>query len=344
MPCHRKIFVSLLAAVAISSGDTGEAVQTSAVLRLRRQTASSERVPPDGRATIARLSMVPAAIPAASVSARVAADAPVAAMRPAAAGALSQRRSFVGARGVRDRRRRATRASTPVVRASLGGSISPDLNFTEEAFTVPLDRVALGAFVSISVRADATPEAAIDALVAVVRVHAPGEVQLQWGLGSENPDGSISRDPWECPPEALMPPARTSSTAGPRARRCAPRSTQPARCTSPSPVARATASPSSSSTRTRAATTTTAPTAPSSSTPTRPPSPPDAPPPPPSRRRARKPTACATYREPRRTPPPRERPNPPVSVPSRTSIASRKTRREKRVVVRLSRNSPRTNA
>ena len=89
MPCHRKIFVSLLAAVAISSGDTGEAVQTSAVLRLRRQTASSERVPPDGRATIARLSMVPAAIPAASVSARVAADAPVAAMRPAAAGALS---------------------------------------------------------------------------------------------------------------------------------------------------------------------------------------------------------------------------------------------------------------
>ena len=205
MLCHRKIFVSLLAAVAISSGDTGEAVQTSAVLRLRRQTASSERVPPDGRATIARLSMVPAAIPAASVSARVAADAPVAAMRPAAAGALSQRRSFVGARGVRDRRRRATRASTPVVRASLGGSISPDLNYTEEAFTVPLDRVAPGAFVSVSVRADATPEAAIDALVAVVRVHAPGEVQLQWGLGSENPDGSISRDPWECPPEALMP-------------------------------------------------------------------------------------------------------------------------------------------
>ena len=149
--------------------------------------------------------MVPAAIPAASVSARVAADAPVAAMRPAAAGALSQRRSFVGARGVRDRRRRATRASTPVVRASLGGSISPDLNYTEEAFTVPLDRVAPGAFVSVSVRADATPEAAIDALVAVVRVHAPGEVQLQWGLGSENPDGSISRDPWECPPEALMP-------------------------------------------------------------------------------------------------------------------------------------------
>ena len=163
-------------------------------------------MPPDGRATIARVSMVPAAIPAASASARVAADARVAAMRPAAAGALSQRRSFVGARGIGGRRRRATRASTPVVRASWGGSISPDLNHTEEAFTVPLDRVAPGAFVSVSVRADATPEAAIDALVAVVRVHAPGEVQLQWGLGSENPDGSISRDPWECPPEALMPP------------------------------------------------------------------------------------------------------------------------------------------
>ena len=342
MPCHRKIFVSLLAAVAISSGDTGEAVQTSAVLRLRRQTASSERVPPDGRATIARLSMVPAAIPAASVSARVAADAPVAAMRPAAAGALSQRRSFVGARGVRDRRRRATRASTPVVRASLGGSISPDLNFTEEAFTVPLDRVALGAFVSISVRADATPEAAIDALVAVVRVHAPGEVQLQWGLGSENPDGSISRDPWECPPEALMPPGSyvVDSWATGSAVRTPldaagevhiPLPSRPGHglafvlfdadkgCYYDDGTDRAFFLDSNASALA-----------------------------------AGRATAAAVEAAPqadrmrhiraKRTPPPRERPNPPVSVPSWTSIASRKTRREKRVVVRLSRNSPRTNA
>ena len=344
MPCHRKIFVSLLAAVAISSGDTGEAVQTSAVLRLRRQTASSERVPPDGRATIARLSMVPAAIPAASVSARVAADAPVAAMRPAAAGALSQRRSFVGARGVRDRRRRATRASTPVVRASLGGSISPDLNYTEEAFTVPLDRVALGAFVSISVRADATPEAAIDALVAVVRVHAPGEVQLQWGLGSENPDGSISRDPWECPPEALMPPRlvrRRQLGHGLGGAHPARRSRRGAHPPPQSPghglafvlfdadkgcyyddgTDRAFFLDSNASALAAGRATAAAVEA--------------------ARAQADR---VRDISRAERTPPPRERPNPPVSVPSWTSIASRKTRREKRVVVRLSRNSPRTNA
>ena len=144
--------------------------------------------------------MVPAAIPAASVSARAARrsrrrDAPRGGRSPLPA-AIVRRRTRV-----RDRRRRATRASTPVVRASRVHLARPELH--GGGLHRPLDRVALGAFVSISVRADATPEAAIDALVAVVRVHAPGEVRSR--AGSENPDGSISCDPWSVS-EALMPP------------------------------------------------------------------------------------------------------------------------------------------
>ena len=109
------------------------------------------------------------------------------------------------ASGPRGSARVARRRPVAATRAGWGESVSPDLNHTEEAFSVPLDRIAPGAFVSVAVRADATPDAAIDALVAVVRVRVPGDVQLHWGLGAEGPEG-LSSQAWECPPETLMPP------------------------------------------------------------------------------------------------------------------------------------------
>ena len=69
-----------------------------------------------------------------------------------------------------------------------------------------LDRVAVGAYVSVSVRADVSADAGVDALVAVVHAHMPGDIYVHWGLGSEADDGAISADAWECPPAELMPP------------------------------------------------------------------------------------------------------------------------------------------
>lgn len=87
-----------------------------------------------------------------------------------------------------------------------GDAIAPDTTHTEEAFVVNLDRIAVGAYVSVSVRADVSPDAAVDALVAIVHAHMPGDVFVHWGLGSEEDDGSISAEAWECPPAELMPP------------------------------------------------------------------------------------------------------------------------------------------
>jgi hypothetical protein len=102
---------------------------------------------------------------------------------------------------------RRKRASVrPRAGYSHGESISPDLTHTEEAFSVNLDRVAVGAYVSVSVRADVAADAGVDALVAVVHAHMPGDIYVHWGLGSEAEDGSISADAWECPPPELMPP------------------------------------------------------------------------------------------------------------------------------------------
>ena len=87
-----------------------------------------------------------------------------------------------------------------------GEAIAPDLTHTEEAFAVNLDRVAVGAYVSVSVRADVSADAGVGALVAVVHAHMPGDIYVHWGLGSEADDGGISADAWECPPAELMPP------------------------------------------------------------------------------------------------------------------------------------------
>ena len=87
-----------------------------------------------------------------------------------------------------------------------GEAIAPDLTHTEEVFAVNLDRVAVGAYVSVSVRADVSADAGVGALVAVVHAHMPGDIYVHWGLGSEADDGGISADAWECPPAELMPP------------------------------------------------------------------------------------------------------------------------------------------
>ena len=64
-----------------------------------------------------------------------------------------------------------------------GEAIAPDLTHTEEAFAVNLDRVAVGAYVSVSVRADVSADAGVGALVAVVHAHMPGDIYVHWGLG-----------------------------------------------------------------------------------------------------------------------------------------------------------------
>lgn len=86
-----------------------------------------------------------------------------------------------------------------------GDAISPDLTHTEEAFVVNLDRVAVGAYVAVSVRADVSTDAADNALVCVVHAHMPGDIYVHWGLGSEDEGGGISPNAWECPPAELMP-------------------------------------------------------------------------------------------------------------------------------------------
>jgi hypothetical protein len=92
------------------------------------------------------------------------------------------------------------------------GAISPDRSHTEEAFRVNLDRIAPGAYLSVSVR-HTWPEHEEEALrlgtgdTAVVHVHMPGDLHLQWGLGSEEDGGSggLSAAPWEAPPDCVMP-------------------------------------------------------------------------------------------------------------------------------------------
>jgi len=101
--------------------------------------------------------------------------------------------------------RRAPRARV-AAQYGRGEAIAPDLTHTEEAFAVNLDRVAVGAYVSVSVRADVSADAGVDALVAVVHAHMPGDIYVHWGLGSEADDGAVSADAWECPPAELMPP------------------------------------------------------------------------------------------------------------------------------------------
>ena len=103
--------------------------------------------------------------------------------------------------------RRSTRGSAPRAFDRTFGNpeISPDLKFTEEAFRVELEHVAPGAYIAVGVQAAA---ANVDDLVAVITAHMPGDLFLHWGLGEESQQhpGTLSNTPWECPPEAVMPP------------------------------------------------------------------------------------------------------------------------------------------
>ena len=103
--------------------------------------------------------------------------------------------------------RRSGRGSAPRAFDRTFGNpeISPDLKFTEEAFRVELEHVAPGAYIAVGVQAAA---ANVDDLVAVITAHMPGDLFLHWGLGEESQQhpGTLSNTPWECPPEAVMPP------------------------------------------------------------------------------------------------------------------------------------------
>ena len=85
-----------------------------------------------------------------------------------------------------------------------GYQISPDLAHTEEAFRVDLDRVAPGAFVTVSVRHPIDDQYGTGD-IAVVHAHLPGDLYLQWGLGTEDEGGALSPDPWEAPPTSSCP-------------------------------------------------------------------------------------------------------------------------------------------
>lgn len=104
-----------------------------------------------------------------------------------------------------------------VVEAFTGGGyeISPDLSRTEVAFKVNLDRVAPGAFLTVSVRHPGPGDHLGSGDIAVVHAHMPGDLYLQWGLGTEI-DGGLSANPWEAPPDVVCPEGsvRISTWAG----------------------------------------------------------------------------------------------------------------------------------